>query len=185
MGEWPNTQLLLIVKPTKNGTTTIFDPQATQYIGKGPSRIGFVDKYENSSFTAEDQRSIIKNVESFDKDNSAGRIISTNNSAGRIISTNNGTYMITASSNNLPKAYDIANPIDNHAHNVAWEWVIIRQVPDVQSTINSVSNVLGYSNDLGYYNFLNWLIISIFILAISGIGVAMLIYNRIRRKNFY
>ncbi len=49
-----------------------------------------ITKFENNSFTDDDQKEIIKNIKSFDNVNWA---------IAKPVSTANGTYLITATSN--------------------------------------------------------------------------------------
>ncbi|HEY6537015.1 MAG TPA: hypothetical protein VIY08_14665 [Candidatus Nitrosocosmicus sp.] len=120
LGEWPKTQLLLLVTNLNDGSKTLYDPLATATRGHAYSKGVYVNKFENNSFTDDDQKEIIKNIESFDRgnDGSGGTV-------AKPVSTNNGTYLITATSNSLPNSYEIANPLQNHSHLIAWEWILM------------------------------------------------------------
>ncbi len=122
-----------------------------------------VPKYENNSFTEDDQKELIKSIELFDE----------GNGDGKSVLTNNGTYLITATSKFLPNSYDIANPLQNHSHLIEWEWVLIRNIPDTQSTISEMISVFNY------YHSLNLLIIPLFVIAIIGIAVTVILYKKL------
>ncbi len=137
LGEWPKTQLLLLVKNIDDGSKVLYDPLSTATRGHGYSKGIYVNKFENNSFTNDDQKEIIKNVESFDNGNEG---------IAKPVSTANGTYLITATSNSLPNSYDIANPLQNHSHLIAWEWDLLRNIPDTQTTIIYLASALDYTN---------------------------------------
>ena len=166
LGEWPKTQLLLLVTYHNDGTKTLFDPQSTASSGIMTYKKIDIPKYENSSFTQDDQREIIKSIGLFDN----------GDGAGKTVSTNNGTYLITATSRNLPNPYDIANPLQNHSHMVEWEWVLIRNIPDTQATISELISVLDY------YQSLSLLIVPLFIIALIGIGATTILYKKLRKS---
>ncbi|MER5175599.1 MAG: hypothetical protein ABJB76_08015 [Candidatus Nitrosocosmicus sp.] len=166
LGEWPKTQLLLLVTYHDDGTKALFDPQTTASRGIMHYKNIDVPKYENSSFTEDDQRELIKSIGLFDN----------GDGAGKTVSTNNGTYLITATSQNLPNPYDIANPLQNHSHMVEWEWVLIRNIPDTQATISELISVLDY------YQSLNLLIVPLFIIALIGIGITVILYKKLRKS---
>ena len=163
LGEWPKTHLLLLVKYLKDGSKALFDPLSTASRGYMHYKNVDVPKYENNSFTEEDQRELMRSIESFDN----------GNNVGRSVLTSNGTYLITATSQFLPNSYEIANPLQNHSHLTEWEWVLIRNIPDTQATINEMITVLDS------YQKLNLLIISLFIIAIIGIGVTIILYKKL------
>jgi hypothetical protein len=161
--EWPKTQLLLLVTHHDDGSKTLFDPQTTASRGFMHYKNVNVAKYENTSFTDDDQKEIIKGIKSFDN----------GNDVENTISTNNGTYLITATSQFLPNSYDIANPLQNHSHLVEWEWVLIRNIPDTQTTISDLISVLGY------YQSLNLLIIPLVLISIIGICATVILYKKV------
>ena len=163
LGEWPNTQLLLFVKYHDDGSEALFDPQSTATRGYMHYKNVVVPKYENNSFTLDDQKELIKGIESFDE----------GNGVGKSVLTNNGTYLITATSHYLPNAYDIANPLQNHSHLIEWEWVLIRNIPDTQATISEMISVLNY------YQSLNLLIISLLVISIIGIAITVILYKKL------
>ena len=165
LGEWPNTQLLLLVNYQKDGSKALFDPQSTGFLGHVYINNLTIAKYQNTSFTEGDERRLINHIESFDKDNNVGKTVE----------TNNGTYMITATSRDFPNAHDVANPIQNHAHLVEWEWVLIRHIPDTQATVKELMSI--FEN----YKFLNLLISSLLIVAIVGIVVSIILYKKLNK----
>ncbi len=118
---------------------------------------------KTTSFTIDDQKELIKSIESFD----------VGNGVEKSVLTNNGTYLITATSHYLPNSYDTANPLQNHSHLIEWEWVLIRNIPDTQSTISEMISVLNY------YQSLNLLIIPLLIISIIGIGVTIILYKKL------
>jgi len=163
LGEWPNTQLLLFVKYHDDGSKALFDPQSTASRGYMQYKNVDVPKYENNSFTEDDQKELIKGIEAFDN----------GNGAEKSVLTNNGTYLITATSQFLPNSYDISNPLQNHAHLIEWEWALIRNIPDTQSTISGLISVLNY------YQSLNLLIIPLGIISIIGIAINIMLYKKL------
>ncbi len=144
-----------------------FDPQATDFMDNKIVRSISVPKYQNSSFGEEDKDSLIKSIESFDKGN---------NNVGKIVPTDKGTFMITATSTHSPYAFETANPLENHLHQVQWEWVLIREVPDVQCTMNEFINVLDNYQSLSIF------IIPILAITIFGIIVTLMRYKKGSRK---
>lgn len=165
LGEWPKTQLLLLVTRLDDGSKTLFDPLSTATRGEAHYKGVNVAKYENSSFTEDDQREIIKNIESFDN----------GNGVARPVSTNNGTYLITTTTNLLPNSYEISNPLQNHSHLVEWEWILMRNIPDTQSTINYLVGVLDY------YQVLNNLILVLILVSIIGLGTTIVLYKKVKK----
>src|SRR6185437_9916502 len=69
LGEWPKTQLLLLVTNLDDGSKTLYDPLSTATRGHVHYKGIYVPLFENNSFTDDDQRDIIKNMESFDYEN--------------------------------------------------------------------------------------------------------------------
>ena len=167
LGEWPKTQLLLLVTNLDDGSKTLYDPLSTATRGHGYSKGIYVNKFENNSFTDYDQKEIINNIESFDNGNGGG--------IARPVSTSNGTYLITATSNSLPNSYDIANPLQNHSHLIEWEWVLLRNIPDTQTTISYLTSALDYNR------LLNILIVASILISIISIGVIMVLYKKIKK----
>lgn len=168
LGEWPKTQLLLLVIHRDDGSKALFDPQATATRGYMHYKGIDVAKFENNSFTDDDQKEIIRSIESFDNENGVARSVS----------TNNGTYLITATSKFLPNSYDIANPLQNHSHLVEWEWILMRDIPDTQATISYLISVLDY------YQLLNMLIIVLILVSLIGTGVTIIQYKNVKKTRY-
>ncbi len=170
LGEWPKTQLLLLVTNLDDGSKTLFDPLSTATRGHIHYKGIYVPLFENNSFTDDDQKEIIKNVESFDNGNDgSGGVVA------KPVSTANGTYLITATSNSLPNSYEIANPLQNHSHLIAWEWVLMRNVPDTQTTISYLTSVLDYNR------LLNILIVVSILISFITIGITVVLYKKIKK----
>ena len=167
LDEWPKTQILLLVTNLDDGAKTLYDPLATATRGHGYSKGIYVNKFENNSFTDDDQKEIIKNVESFDNGNNGG--------IAKPVSTTNGTYLITATSNSLPNSYDIANPLQNHSHLIEWEWVLLRNIPDTQTTISNLTSVLDHNR------LLDTLIVVSILVSFISIGATIILYKKIKR----
>ncbi len=166
LGEWLRTQLLLLVTNLNDGSKTLYDPLAIATRGHGYSKGMYVNKFENNSFTDDDQKEIIKNIESFDNENGG---------LAKPVSTANGTYLITATSNTLPNSYDLANPLQNHSHLLAWEWVLLRNIPDTQTTISYLTSALDYNR------LLNTLIVASILISFTSIGTTVVLYKKIKK----
>jgi len=167
LGEWPKTQLLLLVTNLNDGSKTLYDPLSTATRGHVHYKGIYVPLFENNSFTRDDQREIIKNVESFDNGN--------NNGMAKPVSTVNGTYLITDTSNTLPNSYEIAKSLQNHSHLIAWEWVLLRNIPDTQTTISYLTSVLDYNR------LLNTLVVASILISFISIGVIVVLYKKIKK----
>ena len=164
--EWPKTQLLLLVTNLDDGSKTLYDPLSTATRGHVHSKGAYVNKFENNSFTDDDQKEIIKNMESFDNGNGG---------IAKPVSTANGTYLITATSNSLPNSYEIANPLQNHSHLISWEWILMRNIPDTQTTIRYLTSALDYNR------LLNTLIGASILISFISIGAMLLLYKKIKK----
>ncbi|HEY6535397.1 MAG TPA: hypothetical protein VIY08_06310, partial [Candidatus Nitrosocosmicus sp.] len=164
--EWPKTQLLLLVANLDDESKTLYDPLSTATRGHAHSKGAYINKFENSSFTDDDQKEIIKNMESFDN---------ANGGIARPVSTANGTYLITATFNSLPNSYEITNPLQNHSHLITWEWILMRNIPDTQTTIRYLTSTLEYNK------ILNTLIGASIWISFISIGAMLLLYKKIKK----